>query len=72
MKINMKDCLVIGTLAIIALLFLFFIIYTGVMLIIWIIAGGAILGLYALWDRFLKPWLLKHEENYDILDDRKK
>ena len=62
----------VGGLGIIAWLLILFVIYTGIVLIIWVACGLALFGLYTLWERYAKQELMKKEENFDILKPDKK
>ena len=66
-----KKILLAGVLGIIAWLFFMFIIYTGAMLIGWVIFALLLFGAYALWNKHAKTELMKREENFDILKSDK-
>jgi len=66
-----KKILLAGVLGVIAWLFFMFIIYTGAMLIGWVIFALLLFGAYALWNKHAKTELMKREENFDILKSDK-
>jgi len=72
MNATIKKILIAGGLGIIAWLFIMFVLYTGIMLIVWIVGGLALIGLYGLWEKYAKLELMKKEENFDILKPDKK
>jgi hypothetical protein len=44
---------------------------TGAMLIVCVVGGLALVGLYTLWEKYAKLELMKKEENFDILKSDK-
>jgi hypothetical protein len=67
MNVTIKKILLASGLGVIAWLSLMFILYTGAMLIVWVVSGLALFGLYTLWEKYAKLGLMKNEENFDIL-----
>jgi hypothetical protein len=67
MNATVKKILMAGGLGGIAWLFIMFVLYTGIMLIVWVVGGLAPIGLYSLWEKYAKLELMKKEENFEIL-----